>query len=103
MTATVFIGVMCSLLAAWLVVGGMLWAATHAQPATPQRFVLDKSRIVPGPIILRAQANGVPDIHIDSQVSFWKRQQDGLVLVLPVWRLGPWWMYDEAPIRALRE
>jgi hypothetical protein len=100
--AVAFMAVLCGLLAAWLAMCGLLWVASRTQPATPQAFVLDKRHIETGPVVLRAQAPGVPDIHIDTQAGFWRRQDDGLALTLPVFRLGPWWMYDGEPLTALR-
>jgi len=99
--AVAFMALLGGALAAWLGVCGLLWVASRTQPATPQPFVLDKRRIDSGAVILRAQAGGVPDIRIDTLPTFWRRQNDGLTLTLPVLRLGPWWMYDGAPIREL--
>lgn len=101
MTA-IFLAVMCGGLAAWLMVAALLWTASRTQPMTPQVFVLDKSHIETGPIILRSQTQQVPDIHTDTQVSFWQRQPDGMTLELNVFHLGSWWMYDSEPIDEMR-
>lgn len=99
--ASVFMGALCGGMLAWLLGNGLLWATAHSQPLRTVTFALDKSRIDPGPILLRpVDAADLPAIEIDTGVSFWRKQPEGAHFQLAAARvpLGGWWMYDNAPI-----
>ncbi len=99
--ASMLMGALCGALLAWLLSNALLWGTAHVQPLRTVAFELDKSRIDPGPILLRpVEAEGVPAIEIDTGVRFWRRQPEGARFALQVVRvpLGGWWVYDDSPI-----
>ncbi len=99
--ASMFVGALCGALLAWLLSNALLWGTAHVQTLRTVAFELDKSRIDPGPILLRpVEAEGVPAIEIDTGVRFWRRQPEGARFALQVVRvpLGGWWVYDDSPI-----
>ena len=69
-----------------------------ASSLTTQAFTLDLSHMPMGPIVLKAQGAGLPNIHTDSSARFWQSQTNGQRYDLPVGRIGPWWVYDARPL-----
>ena len=100
--AALFMAAIGGGLCGWVLLCGLVLLLARgpmASSLTTQAFTLDLGHMPMGPIVLKAQGAGVPDIHTDSRARFWQSQTQGQRYDLPVGRMGPMWVYDARPLQ----